>query len=172
MSDPFIGEIRLMPYNYAPQNWMDCVGQELPIQQYAALFSIIGIKYGGNGQTSFKLPDLRGLVPVGTGAGPGLTVRGIATKWGATTVTLDASTVPSHTHGMGASTATTNLVNSPVGAVPAAQMNLYVAQGANPAVPMPATVTPVGGGQPHNNMAPYTAFRFCICWDGEYPVKP
>lgn len=172
MSDPFIGEIRLMPYNYAPQDWMDCVGQELSIQQYTPLFAVIGIKYGGNGQTMFKLPDLRGLVPVGIGAGPGLTPRSIASKWGTTTVTLNAATVPSHTHGMGASTANTNLVNSPVGGVPAGQMNLYVAQGTNPTVPMPATVSPVGGGQPHNNMAPYTAFRFCICWNGEFPAKP
>lgn len=171
MADPFIGEIRLMPYNYAPQDWFDCIGQSLPIQQYTPLFSVIGNRFGGDGQTYFKLPDLRGLLPVGTGAGTGLTPRTIGQTWGVTTVTLTEATVPSHTHGMGASITTTNLVSSPVGAVPAGQQKLYVAQGSNPTVPMAATVTPVGGGQAHNNMAPYTAFRFCICWNGEYPIK-
>lgn len=171
MADPFIGEIRLMPYNYAPEGWFDCRGQELFIQQYTALYSVIGIRFGGDGQTKFKLPDLRNRVPVGTGSGPGLTPRPIATTWGVTTVTLTEVTVPPHTHGMGASTANTNLVTSPAGAVPAGQQNLYAPPSAGPAVPMAAAVTVVGAGQAHNNMAPYTAFRFCICWDGEYPIK-
>ena len=171
MADPFIGEIRLMPYNYAPQDWLDCHGQSLPIQQYTPLYSVIGPRFGGDGKTVFNVPDLRGAVPVGTGSGPGLTPRTIAQKWGVTTVTLDVTKVPPHTHGMGASTTSTNLVSSPAGAVPGGQQKLYVAQGANPAVPMAATVTPVGAGQAHNNMAPYTAFRFCICYNGEYPVQ-
>ncbi|SOD90748.1 phage tail protein [Caenispirillum bisanense] len=172
MADPYIGEIRLMPYTYAPEDWFDCSGQTLLIQQYTPLFAVIGIRFGGDGQTNFKLPDLRGLVPVGTGAGPGLTARTIAQTWGSTTVTLNETTVPPHTHGMSASTTNTNLVSSPVGAVPAGQQKLYAAPGSNTPVPLAATVTPVGGAQAHNNMAPFTALRFCICWNGTFPVKP
>src|SRR3954454_5741331 len=119
MSDPFIGELRLFGFNFAPRNWATCDGQLMSISQNTALFSLLGTQYGGNGQTTFALPDLRGRVPKHAGQGPGLSTYTIGQVGGTETQTLSASQMPAHTHAVAASTddATTS---QPGGKVPAA----------------------------------------------------
>ncbi|EKV29135.1 Microcystin dependent protein [Caenispirillum salinarum AK4] len=177
MSYAYIGEIRLLPYGFAPYNWMACEGQLLSIQQYTALYSIIGITYGGNGTTNFQLPEMRGHVAMGTGVGPGLTPRSIGQDVGFENVALGSSQVPPHTHAMTASTTAAD-VKSPTGNVFAEGGNLYINAPATGKVAMGAQmISSVGGdgstgyANAHPNMAPYLPVQFCICVDGIYPSR-
>ena len=183
MSEPFLGQITCMANNFAPYGWLQCRGQILPIQQYAALFSLLGINYGGNGTTNFGLPNLQGNVPIGQGGGPGLTQRDMGEVGGSIDVPLDTTTVPSHNH-----TFLASAVNG-TAAVPAS--GLMLAQGVVPgsgrtpgtpvpnfattAVPValaPETLPPyLGGGTPHNNMQPSLTLNWCIATQGVFPVR-
>ncbi|WP_404380366.1 phage tail protein [Caenispirillum salinarum] len=177
MSDPFIGEIRLLPYRYAPVDWMACEGQVLSIQQYTPLYAVIGTAYGGNGVTNFKLPEMRGHVAMGTGTGAGLSTRTIGQDVGYENVVLSPSQVPQHNHAMMASSAAADL-KSPAGDVYADGGNLYIDGPQTSKVTMGAQMVGVAGGNgstglanPHTNMAPYLALQYCICVNGVFPVR-
>ena len=167
MAEPFLSEIRLFSFNYAPKGWAQCNGQFLPINQNQALFSLLGTTYGGNGQTTFALPDLRGRLAMHEGSG-----HTLGEKAGATAVTINAQTMPQHLHFLqganknGDQVIPTNFLLGNVN-------NLYrSAQPAANLVPLLAgTVTNVGGSQPHTNMAPYLVINFCIALQGIFPSQ-
>ncbi|MFQ6171954.1 phage tail protein [Oryzobacter sp. R7] len=174
MTDPFIAEIRLFPFNFAPRGWAFCDGQLLPISQNTALFSLLGTFYGGNGTSTFALPDLQGCVPVHPGQGPGLSDRVLGETGGSSAVTLLESEVPVHTHALAASAAAA-FARSPSGELFANQsggVNSYAAPGGAPAALLAAaSLGPSGGNQPHNNLAPYLVVNFCIALQGIYPPR-
>jgi len=174
MSDQFLGEIRIFGFNFAPIGWALCDGQILPISQNAALFSLLGTNYGGNGTSNFGLPNLQGSAPVDQGQGPGLSIYNLGDTGGVTTVTLDATQIPNHTHPVHC-LATNGDSGTPVGNAWAAiaggrgALNLYAAT-ANATMNAGATGA-AGGGQPHNNMAPYLVLCFCIALQGIFPTR-
>ena len=167
MSEPFLGQIVMFGGNFAPSGWALCDGQLLPIAQNSALFSILGTTYGGDGRTSFALPDLRGRNPIHVGDG-----HTLGQKSGAETVTLSAAQMPNHDHTAQASSENATL-NNPQGGVFGQSLNLYVPETSNPAPQaiLTATVANVGGGQAHNNMQPYIAVNFCIALKGLFPSR-
>ncbi len=172
--DPFIGEIRIFPFTFAPVGWAFCNGQILPIVQNTALFSILGTTYGGDGKTNFALPNLQGRVPMHWGAGSGLTPRNLGNSGGSTTAPLTTAQMPSHNHGLVASTVASNDFR-PEGKViarPFGRGNNLYSKATQPLVPMdPSAVTATGGSQPHNNMQPYLPLNFCIAMQGLYPPR-
>jgi microcystin-dependent protein len=167
MSEPFLAEIRMMSFNFAPQGWALCNGQFLPINQNQALFSLMGTTYGGNGQTNFALPDLRGRIPIHVGAGHTWGERA-----GEENHTLTVSELPMHTHALyGSSTpAETNNPNTAPGTVLASVANAYTTP-SNLVAMSPASVTNNGGSQPHQNMQPYLVLTFCIALQGIFPSQ-
>lgn len=171
MAQPFIGEIRMFGGNFAPRGYMFCNGSLLAISQYSALFSLIGTTYGGNGTTTFALPDLRGRAPIHQGQGAGLSNRVIGQALGAESVTLLASQLPAHGHVQQAST---NAVSSGSGptAVPGTATLTSFYGNAAPQADMAASAVDVSGGsQPHNNMAPFQVINFIIAVEGVYPSR-
>jgi microcystin-dependent protein len=176
--EPFLGQITLFPFNFAPKGWAFCQGQLLPISQNTALFSLLGTYYGGNGTTTFGLPDLRGRVPIGQGQGPGLSDYDIGGVQGVETVTLLATQSPSHSHPFQAF-AVQATTNAPSGALPAQghstgrgapAVNTYAPP--QTAVPLASgQVNPAGNGQPHNNLQPYLTLNWCIAMQGIYPPR-
>jgi microcystin-dependent protein len=165
MSSPFIGSIILFAGNFAPRGWAFCDGQLLPISQNTALFSILGTTYGGNGQTTFALPDLRGRHPIGPRQGPGLSDVVLGEESGTEHVTLSVNEMPAHTHSLLASN-TEQDTNNPVGAVPA-QGGVY---GKTPTTTM-GQPSVVGGSQPHNNRSPYLGLNYIIALQGIFPSR-
>jgi microcystin-dependent protein len=163
MSDPFIGEIKMVSFNFPPKGWAFCNGQLLPINQNQALFSLLGTMYGGNGQTTFALPDLRGCSPVHVGSG--LTQGG---KGGETAHALVLTEMPVHTHIAQASSGAPNQ-GTPANNVWAALPGSYSATADSKM--NPASDAPVGGGQPHENMQPYLVINFVIALVGIYPSR-
>lgn len=165
MSEPFLGEIRLMSFNFAPRGWAMCNGQLLPINQNQALFALLGTTYGGNGQTTFALPDLRGRVPIHLSAGfpQGSSV-------GEQTHTISMAEMPSHAHVLRASNTTGN-APIPGGNVLAGNPSALYAPPGN-LVPLDgSTVASVGGGQAHLNMQPFLTLTFCIALQGIFPSQ-
>ena len=183
MAEPFLGQITLLGCNFAPYGWMLCQGQLLAISQYAALFSLLGTNYGGNGTTNFGLPDLRGRMPNGMGQGPGLSPYDLGELGGAEAVSLTQSTVPTHTHTLLAYTGTASLNIPTVGALTAegpvqrghganTDLNLYNT-GAPSVALAPAQVSIVtGSGVPHNNLQPLLVLNWCIAYMGIFPTRP
>ena len=167
--DPFVGEIVLLPFTFAPQGFAECDGQLLQITQNTALFSLLGTTYGGNGQTTFALPDLRGRAPVHFGQGPGLTARFIGESGGSSTVTLIASQVPPHTHA-GANVGVGRRRLGPGADVRPSAVSDELAYGTVPGAPMRAGDA-AGAGAPHNNLPPYLVLRFCIALQGIFPAR-
>lgn len=173
-----MGQIILFAGNFAPLNWMLCQGQLLPIAEYDALFAIIGTTYGGDGQTTFALPDLRGRSIIGTGQGPGLSNHVIGEMAGADSVTLQLSQLPAHTHpasmSVPVSTANGSQV-TPNGNVPASSVNLHVYAAANTAGGqmggVSAIVSPAGGSQPIDIREPYLGMNYVICVYGIFPSR-
>lgn len=171
MADPFVAEIRIFPFNFAPQGWAWCDGQLLPLSQNTALFSLLGTTYGGNGKSNFALPDLQGRSPMHPGQGPGLSLHDLGETGGAETVSLLESEIPAHSHVLNGVN-DSGLQFSPGGAV-SARANLYKSgPAANTLVNMSANaLAPTGGGQPHNNMQPYLTMYFCIALQGVFPPR-
>jgi len=164
MSEPFLAEIKLVSFNFPPKGWALCNGQLLPINQNQALFSLLGTTYGGNGQTTFALPDLRGRVAMHEGDGHTLGERA-----GASAHTVTVSELPQHTHTLNAqSGAATTPV--PTNGVLASAANLYADASALVAL-HPASVTSLGGSQPHENRQPFLALNFVIALQGIFPSR-
>jgi len=195
MSDPFIGQIMMVGFNFAPQSWALCNGQLLPISQNTALFSLIGTNYGGDGRSTFGLPDLRGRAPIHQGQGPGLSARNMGQAGGIESVTLSQLEMPSHTHnanlnlnvsvtsalkasaGLGGGTATAagNALgqietiyseNTPDQTMDAASIDSTVTDGGSG-----VAVNPAGGSRPHQNMQPFQVVNFVICLYGIFPPR-
>ena len=168
MASPFLGQISLFGFNFAPRGWAFCQGQILSIAQNTALFSLLGTTYGGNGQTTFALPDLRGRVPVGQGQGPGLPNVSLGEVSGEPTHTLISTEIPAHSHTLYAFS-TTGTETVPANGVPANTQGSVNAT-ADTAFAT-AAVAPAGGSQPHNNMQPYLGLNFSIAIEGIFPSR-
>ena len=169
MSEPFLAEVRIVGFNFAPRGWAFCDGQILPINQNQSLYSLLGTTYGGDGRTSFALPDMRGRVPIHVGRSNGGAFHTLGQKSGEETHTLSAAEMPQHTHVAKAS----NLAgNNPIPGnnVLARANNLYHAP-SNLVALASGTVANVGGGQAHNNMQPTIAVNFCIALRGLFPSR-
>jgi microcystin-dependent protein len=170
MSDAFIGEIRLFGGNFAPMNWAFCDGSVLPISENDALFALIGTTYGGDGQTTFALPDLRGRLPVHQGSGPGLSTYGLGQMAGSETVTLTSQQLPAHTHAAQGQSAAGDQAG-PGGGVWAASAQNQFSSNAPGAAMSTAAIGATGGSQQHDNMAPYQVVSFIICLFGIFPSR-
>jgi microcystin-dependent protein len=169
--DPYLGEIRPVGFNFAPQGWAFCAGQILSIAQNTALFSLLGTNYGGNGTTTFALPDLRGRVPVGTGQGPGLSTYDLGESSGTETHTLILSEIPPHKHSLQVDT-NNAAFETPAGHYPAVSARKVYGTG-TPTSTLPLTGVGIGGGDlPHNNMQPYLTVNYIIALQGIYPTRP
>ncbi len=164
MSTPFLSEIKIVSFNFAPKGWALCNGQLLPINQNQALFALLGTTYGGNGQTNFALPNLRGRVPIHEGQG-----HTLGEQAGSTSVTINQSQMPQHLHFAQASP-TVGGTATAVGNFLASALNVY-RQPDNLATLRPDTVSSVGGSQPHNNMMPYLVLNFIIALQGIFPSQ-
>ena len=173
MADPFVAEIRIFPFNFAPKGWATCDGQLLPISQNTALFSLLGTTYGGDGKSTFSLPDLQGNAPMHPGQGPGLSLHDLGEESGSETVTLLESEIPAHSHAVNAAPGlVAGDTNIPGGNAFAKSSNgnAYTAPGSNVNLAGQA-VGPAGGDQPHNNMMPYLTLNFCIALQGVFPPR-
>jgi microcystin-dependent protein len=173
MSNPFVAEIRIFPFNFAPKGWAFCAGQLMPISQNTALFSLLGTTYGGDGKSTFALPDMQGNAPMQPGQGQGLSLRDLGEMSGVESITLLQSEIPIHTHQLKAAggdpaesnVATNNaLARSKNGSAYTNSLSLVTMafQG----------LPPAGGGLPHNNMQPYLTLNFCIALQGVFPARP
>ena len=182
MSDQYLGEIRMFAGNYAPYDWALCQGQILPIAQYTALFSLLGTTYGGNGTTTFGLPNLQGMAPMQPGQGPGLTPRTLGEQGGSPTVTLSQGQNAMHNHALAGISGAAN------GASPAGKLYGLARVNVSPQPPQalwayspqapdatlnPATIASAGSAQPqpHNNLMPYLAVTFIIALQGIFPPR-
>jgi len=160
MSDPFIGEIRMFGGNFAPRDWALCDGQLLAVADNQALFSILGTVYGGDGRTTFGLPDLRGRAAIHAGDGPGLSRRRLGEKGGAEEVALAETEMPGHTHGVPSA-----------GAGQTIRTPRFFGQATTVPEQTTGSTDPAGGDQPHDNMPPYQAVNFIIALQGIYPSR-
>jgi microcystin-dependent protein len=173
MADPFVAEVRIFAFSFAPTGWARCDGQLMPISQNTALFSLLGTTYGGNGVSNFALPDLQGRAPMHPGQGPGLSLHDLGEAGGSETVTLLESEIPAHNHALvgsnedgtqGTLTAGISLASSVGGQHYQTTTSGTVAMAAN-------ALTPAGGHQSHNNMMPYLTVQFCIALQGVFPPR-
>lgn len=175
MADPFVAEIRIFPFNFAPKGWAWCDGQLLPLSQNTALFSLLGTTYGGNGKSNFALPDLQGRAPMHPGQGPGLSLHDLGETGGSETVTLLESEIPSHSHFMRAHNADQADAQNPSPNTSLAQSANGFAYQTNSSANLvnlsDQALTPAGGDQPHNNMQPYLTFYFNIALQGVFPPR-
>jgi len=170
MSDQFVAEIRIFPFNFPPTGWAFCDGQIMPISQNTALFALLGTTYGGDGKSTFALPDMQGNAPMQPGQGQGLSLRDLGEMSGVESITLLQSEIPVHTHVMNTTNEDGN--NTQPG-------NRYYGRGNAIYAPAAAlgtmafqTIAPAGGGLPHNNMQPYLTLNFCIALQGIFPQRP
>ena len=171
--DPFVAEIRIFPFNFAPKGWAWCDGQIMPLSQNTALFSLLGTTYGGDGKSNFALPNLQGSAPMHPGQGPGLSLHDLGETGGSETVSLLESEIPFHSHAL--------MANSLLGNTHDPASNALSRSGGGFAYQTNSTqnlvamadqsIAPAGGDQPHNNLQPYLAFYFCIALQGVYPPR-
>jgi len=184
MSDPFIGEIRLFANTFVPNGWLPCNGQLVPIQYYTPLFALLGINFGGNGQTNFALPNLNGFAAVGAGQAVTGTLYDVGADYGVNSVTLTYNEMPSHTHqltkkitdGGAAGKVSVPNVNCDLGGLSAADGSVGYQSGNNALAPNttfdPRTITITGGSQAHENRQPFVTVYFGIAYDGVFPQRP
>jgi len=170
MAQPYVGEIRMFAGNFAPAGWMFCEGQLLPISENETLFQLIGTTYGGDGQSTFALPDLRGRIPIHMGQGSGLSSRILAENGGDESVTLTANQIPNHSHPFQGTSSTASAV-SPSNAVVASPSNidLYRPTGTINVAMAANAIGSTGGSQPHDNMQPFLCVSFIISLFGIFP---
>jgi microcystin-dependent protein len=180
MSNPFVAEIRIFPFNFAPKGWAFCDGQLLPLSQNTALFSLLGTTYGGDGKSNFALPNLQGRDPMHPGQGPGLSLHDLGEQGGEDFVTLLQSEIPSHSHTMTADNSQAT-ASDPTSNFYAAghfddglghkgQVQIYnTAAPSDPLSPLSTSIA--GGSQPHNNLMPYLTLNFCIALQGVFPPR-
>jgi microcystin-dependent protein len=172
MADPFVAEIRIFPFNFAPKGWAWCNGQLLPLSQNTALFSLLGTTYGGNGKSNFALPDMQGNAPMHPGQGPNLSLHDLGETSGSPNHTLLTSEMPIHNHGIATSAGDAAETNVPTNnAMTRSSLNVYT-KNVTPAVSMADfMLATAGGDQPHNNMMPYITFNFNIALQGVFPPR-
>ena len=170
--DPFVAEIRIFAFNFAPRGWAFCNGQILPLSQNTALFSLLGTTYGGNGQSNFALPDLQGRAPMHPGQGPGLSLHDLGETGGSETVTLLQTEIPLHSHALRA-----NVIDVADTNVPSPAASFALSSGGTLYQPTanvqlaPQALAPAGGSQPHNNLMPYLTMNFNIALQGVFPPR-
>jgi len=173
MADPFVAEIRIFPFNFPPTGWAFCNGQLMPISQNTALFSLLGTTYGGDGKTTFALPNLQGNASMHWGQGPGLSNHDLGEAGGNETVTLLESEMPAHSHSVLAQSVPLGGVTTPAGnsLTRPASGNLYDATAPTVVQMAPQALQPAGGSQAHNNLQPYLTLSFCIALQGVFPPR-
>jgi microcystin-dependent protein len=171
MADQFVAEIRIFGFNFAPKGWAFCDGQLMPISQNTALFSLLGTYYGGDGKSTFALPNLQGCAPMGNGQGQGLSLHDLGESSGSSNVTLLVSEIPFHGHTMAGSQDRSDDLSSPAGHLPpGGGVDLYTASAASHQMAA-TTLAVAGGSMPHNNMMPYLGMNFCIAMQGVFPPR-
>jgi microcystin-dependent protein len=174
MADPFVAEIRIFPFNFAPKGWAFCNGQLLPLSQNTALFSLLGTTYGGDGKSTFALPNVQGRAPMHPGQGPGLSLHDLGEMGGSETVSLLESEIPSHSHSLMATTQSGNQATPVANSIARGVTGFtpYLPPAGAPLVAMSDnSLAPAGGDQPHNNMQPYLTLSFCIALQGVFPPR-
>ena len=177
--DPFVAEIRILPFNFPPKGWAFCDGQLMPISQNTALFSLLGTTYGGDGKSTFALPNMQGNAPMHPGQGPGLSLHDLGEVGGSPTVTLLQTEMPVHSHAIGVASSPflSGQVSTPSNQTVLAKAggsttNAYTSgQTQTNQTLNGSTLTPAGGSQPHNNMQPYITLNFCIALQGVFPPR-
>jgi microcystin-dependent protein len=173
LADPFVAEIRIFPFNFAPTGWAFCDGQLMPLSQNTALFSLLGTTYGGDGKSTFALPDLQGRAPMHPGQGAGLSNHALGEPGGVDSVTLLTSEIPAHNHGMRAQTvdnADITNVTSASAYAPSTGGTLYQ-NSSDGGTLAPEALPPAGGSLPHNNLQPYLTLSFNIALQGVFPPR-
>jgi len=175
MADPFVAEIRIFPFNFAPTGWAFCNGQLMPISQNTALFSLLGTTYGGDGKSNFALPNMQGNAPMHPGQGPGLSLHDLGETGGSDTVTLLQTEIPTHSHFMRAHNGDQADAQNPSPNTSLAQSAngfAYQTNAGQNLTPLNfAALTPAGGDLPHNNLMPYLTLNFCIALQGVFPPR-
>lgn len=176
MADQFLAEIRIVPFNFAPRGWALCDGQLMPISQNTALFSLLGVTYGGDGKSTFALPNLQGCAPLQPGQGPGLSLYDLGETGGSDVVTLIQSEMPAHTHAANCVNNTAGDSNNPILWAKTLGASRQQAPPAYASVAAPVPMNPLavgiaGGSQPHNNMSPYLVLNFIIALQGIFPAR-
>ena len=179
MSNPFVAEIRIFPFNFPPKGWAFCDGQLMPISQNTALFSLLGTTYGGDGKSNFALPNMQGNVPMHPGQGPGLTLHDLGETGGTQSVTLLQTEMPVHSHGIGVASSPflSGQVSTPsnttvLAKAAAPTTNAYTSgQTQTNQVMNGSMLTQAGGSLPHNNLQPYLTLNFCIALQGVFPAR-
>jgi microcystin-dependent protein len=177
MSNPFVAEIRIFPFNFAPLGWAFCNGQLLPLSQNTALFSLLGSTYGGDGRSTFGLPNMQGNAPMNPDQGPGLSQHDLGETGGSTTVTLLASEMPQHSHSINCvdGSRISGQIGQPGNAIlvktSGTPPNAYVSGGSPNLQLAPSALSSIGGSQPHNNLMPYLTLNFCIALQGVFPPR-
>lgn len=175
--EPFIGQICVFGFDFAPKGWAQCNGQLLPISQYSALFSLLGTTYGGDGRTTFGLPDFRGRVALNQGQGPGLSMYSMGQSGGSENVTLSTAQMPSHSHpallhGNGEDANASEINGRSFGVATANIYNSNAPENGETLNANSIQVSPVGDNQPHPNLQPYLTANYCIAVEGVYPSRP
>ncbi|RSZ59197.1 phage tail protein [Massilia atriviolacea] len=172
MADPFVAEIRMFPFNFAPRGWAFCDGQLLPLAQNTALFALLGTTYGGNGMSNFALPNLRDRTPMHPGQGNGLSLHDLGEAGGEASVTLGTAEIPAHTHALRhAGTAATVAAPGPSVSFGSTGVAQVYASGGTLAPMAAGALLPAGSGLPHENRQPYLTFNFCIALQGVFPQR-
>ncbi len=172
MADPFVAEIRVFPFNFAPKGWAFCDGQLLPLSQNTALFSLLGTTYGGNGKSNFALPDLQGRAPMHPGQGPGLSLHDLGETGGSDTVSLLESEMPSHSHTLMARNDNgEDRTVGPTEALARSTGGLLFGAPTGLTAMADQSLPPAGGDQPHNNLMPFLTLNFCIALQGVFPPR-
>jgi microcystin-dependent protein len=174
VADPFVAEIRIFPFNFAPKGWAFCDGQLMPLSQNTALFALLGTTYGGDGKSTFALPDIQGSSAMHPGQGQGLSLRDLGEMSGEETVTLLVSEIPAHSHAANALGVVSTTAAPSIQTALSRSVNgsAYAAGGGALVQLAPEALPPAGGSLPHNNLQPYVTLNYCIALQGVFPARP